>query len=91
MIESDFSNEEIIDEYADRYEENEDQTDSPVELALDEYFAENKADLRYYTFFRRYSDWHKQLDEFAHTFEESVVVSWDKYFSTSEYRLLCLN
>lgn len=137
---------EAIDEYKDVYDENEDQSDSPIEEELDAYFAENKLDLRYYTFFRRYSDWHKQLDEYAHTFkdrfgvfpnvvimnritegrcedafhdfieptvpeeerealavklgiecnynwendENCTEVSGEKFFSTSEYRLLCL-
>jgi len=65
---------EAIDEFSDRYDENEDQSDAPVEEELDAYFAENKIDLRYYTFFRRYSDWHIQLDEYAHTFKDRYGV-----------------
>lgn len=66
--------EEIIDEYADRYNENEDQSDSPSDSDLCEYFTENPADLKYYTFFRRYSDWPQQLDDYAHTFRERFGV-----------------
>lgn len=138
--------EEIIDEYACLYDENEDQSDSPADEELDAYFSENKADLKYYTFFRRYSDWPQQLDEYAHSFKDRfgvfpnvvimnriterrledafhefiepdvpeekrhalavklglergdniddnlpyITISPDAYFSTPEYRLLCL-
>lgn len=142
--------EKVIDEYADRYDENEDQTDTPDDEEIDDYFANNPEDLKYYTFFRRYSDWPQQLDEYAHTFKDrfgvfpnvvimnritegrledafhefieptvpedermalavklgiergdnwdeaiendsqEIIISPDAYFSTPEYRLLCL-
>ena len=65
---------EAIDEFAERYDENEDQSDAPAEEDLDDYFAKNPADLKYFTFFRRYSDWPKQLDEYAHIFKDRYGV-----------------
>lgn len=69
-----FEDEEAIDEYKERYNENEDQSDMPGDPALDEYFNNNPNDLRYFTYFRRYSDWPKQIDDYAHIFKDRYGV-----------------
>ena len=68
-LDEDEDGQEIIDEFEDDYNENEDQSDVPEDADHEKYFAENKSDLKYYTFFRRYSDWPEQLDKYAHDFK----------------------
>ena len=69
-LDEDEDGQDIVDEFEDDYDENEDQSDVPEDEDHEKYFAENKADLKYYTFFRRYSDWPEQLDKYVHDFKK---------------------
>ena len=94
-LDEDENGNEIIDEFSDDYDENEEYTNPQDQLddddddddddedddeeedyedtetkELNNYLeATDETDLKYYTFFRRYSDWPDQLDEYAENFK----------------------
>ena len=58
------------DEFADDYDECEDQSDVPYEEDCEEYFANNPCDLSYYTFIRRYKNWVQEIKDYCEIFKK---------------------
>lgn len=58
------------DEFADAYDECEDQSDVPHEEDCEEYFASNPCDLSYYTFIRRYKNWVQEVKDYCGIFRK---------------------
>lgn len=58
------------DEFADAYDECEDQSDVPYEKDSEEYFANNPCDLSYYTFIRRYKNWVQEIKDYCEIFKK---------------------
>lgn len=66
--------EDNTDEYADRYDENEEQTDAPNEEDVNEYLAKNPFDLCYYTFIRKYRSWVDEIKKYCEIFKKRYGV-----------------
>lgn len=62
------------DEYADRYDEDEDQSDAPNDIDVETYFSSNEKDLSYYTYIRKYKNWVQEIKEYCELFKKKYDV-----------------
>ena len=58
------------DEFAENYDECEDQSDAPHEEDTEEYFDNNPRDLVYYTFIRKYKNWVQEIKDYCEIFKQ---------------------
>lgn len=62
------------DEFAEYYDECEDQSDSSGEPEVSKYFQENPSDLGYVTFIRKYKNWVQEVKDYCEIFKEKYNV-----------------
>ena len=62
------------DEFAEYYDECEDQSDAPHEKDCEEYFENNPCDLVYYTFIRKYKNWVQEIKDYCEIFKQKYSV-----------------
>ena len=62
------------DEFAEYYDECEDQSDMPHEKDCEEYFTNNPADLDYITFIRKYKNWVDEIKSYCEIFKQKYDV-----------------
>ncbi len=62
------------DEFAENYDECEDQSDAPHEEDTEEYFDNNPRDLVYYTFIRKYKNWVQEIKDYCEIFKQKYSV-----------------
>ncbi len=62
------------DEFAEYYDECEDQRDAPDEEDVNEYLDKNPADLTYITFIRKYKNWVQEIKDYCEIFKQKYGV-----------------
>lgn len=62
------------DEFADLYDECEDQGDMPYEPDVEEYYEDNPSDLTYVTFIRKYKNWVQEIKDYCEIFKQKYDV-----------------
>ena len=70
-----WNDEDSEDEYADRYDENEDQGDMPHDVDVETYFSSNEKDLCYYTFIHKYKNWVQEVKDCCEFFKKKICRS----------------
>lgn len=69
-----WNDEDSEDEYADRYDENEDLGDMPNDVDVETYFSSNEKDLCYYTFIHKYKNWVQEVKDCCEFFKKKFDV-----------------